>query len=432
MDYQQALTKLHQLSRFGISPGLERIEELSRRLGSPERRLPCCIHIAGTNGKGSVAAMLESILRHAGRKTALFTSPHLRCHTERYRVNGRPISEERFAALFERVDRQIAAMTAEGLASPTEFEAVTALALLWFAEEKVDCAVIEVGLGGLTDSTNIVNADLAVITNVGMDHMDFLGDTIPEIARYKAGIIKEHSLVVTAASGEALPVIAARAAALQRPLYRLGQEFAFSAPLLSCQETQLDVTTPQHHYHGLRLPLLGRHQLSNAAVAVQAAELLGLGEAAIRSGLAEVSWPARLEWRPQLTPQVLLDGAHNYQGMEALRAALDELWPQRRIIGLLGMLSDKERRQSLQLLLPRLSQAVITRPPYLSRSEDWALLADMCRSAGVEAAAVEDNRAALAYARQLARDDDLLLVCGSLYMVAEIRNYLEEEKNNVC
>ena len=146
MEYQEALVKLHQLTRMGISPGLERIEELTRRLGFPQSQLPCCIHISGTNGKGSVAAMLDAILRQEGRKTALFTSPHLQCHTERYRIDGRPITEERFAMLFGRVYQQIEDMVAEGLASPTEFEAVTALALLWFAEENVDCAVIEVGL----------------------------------------------------------------------------------------------------------------------------------------------------------------------------------------------------------------------------------------------------------------------------------------------
>lgn len=432
MEYQEALAKLHELTRMGISPGLERIEELTRRLGSPQKRLPCCVHISGTNGKGSVAAMLEAMLRQQGGKTALFTSPHLRCHTERYRINGKPISEKHFAELFSRVYRQIEAMTAEGLASPTEFEAVTALALLWFAEEKVDCAVIEVGLGGLTDSTNVVEADVAIITNVGMDHMDFLGDTIAEIARYKAGIIKERSLVVTAAAGEALQVVEDKAASLARPLYRLGTEFNFSRPLLSQKGTALDICTARACYQRLQLPLLGRHQLSNAAVAVQAAELLGLSEASIRAGLAAVQWPARLEFLAQRTPQVLLDGAHNYQGMAALSAALADLWPNRRIVCLLGMLSDKERQKSLSLLLPHLSRVVITRPPYLSRSADWYLLADMCREAGKKAIAIEDNRAAFAHALQIAQPDDLLLVCGSLYMVAEVRKYLEEEKNDVC
>ena len=376
---------------MGISPGLERIEELTRRLDSPQKQLSCCVHISGTNGKGSVAAMLDAMLRQQGRKTALFTSPHLRCHTERYRINGKPISEKHFAELFSRVYQQIEAMTAEGLASPTEFEAVTALALLWFAEEKVDCAVIEVGLGGLTDSTNVVEADVAIITNVGMDHMDFLGDNIAEIARYKAGIIKERSLVVTAAAGEALQVVEDKAASLARPLYRLGSDFFFSRPMLNQQGTALDICT----------------------------------------GLATVQWPARLEFFAQRTPQVLLDGAHNYQGMAALSTALADLWPNRRIVCLLGMLSDKERQKSLSLLLPHLSRVVITRPPYLSRSADWYLLADMCREAGKKAIA-KDNRAAFAHALQIAQPDDLLLVCGSLYMVAEVRKYLEEEKNDVC
>lgn len=431
MQYEEALKKLHELERKGISPGLERIEELARRLGDPQKQLARCIHIAGTNGKGSVAAMLDSMLRAAGHKTALFTSPHLYSHTERYRIAGQPIGEIRFAELFSRVYAQIVAMVSEGWASPTEFEAVTALAFLWFAEEKVDEAVIEVGLGGLTDSTNIIDAGLAIITNVGLDHTDFLGDTIKEIAVYKAGIIKPGAQVVTAAAGEALAVIEAQAARRNAPLYRLGQEFNYTVLEMTSEGSLFNVHTVRQDYNRLALPLLGRHQFDNAALAVLAGELLGLSQEAIRQGMAGVIWPIRLEIVSR-QPLILLDGAHNFEGVASLRAALDALWPDKDIVCVLGMLADKEKEKSLDLLLPRIRLAVISRPPYLSRSGDWQIMEALCHKAGKPVIAIEDNRQAVRYALDSLGDDEMLLVCGSLYLAAEIRKYFMEEEHAFC
>lgn len=431
MDYEQALEQLHSLSRMGVHPGLERISELSRRLGRPEQRAGRLIHIAGTNGKGSVAAMLDAMLRAAGSKTGLFTSPHLHCHRERYRIDGESISRERFAGLLTRVAEASAAMIGAGWEAPTEFETVTALALLWFAEEQVEQAVIEVGLGGRTDSTNIINARFAVITNVGMDHMDFLGPTLRDIATYKAGIIKQGAQVVTAAEGEALRVIEAEAARQQACLLVLGRDFSVEAARLGVHGGSFDLRMTDRVYRGLQIPLAGRHQLTNAALAVQMAELLGLPETTIREGLAATRWPARLELIAG-QPPVLLDGAHNAAGMAALTAALDELWPDQKIVCLLGMLADKEREQALQLLLPRIRAAVVTPPPYLSRCGDWQLPAELIRESGKAAEAIEDNRQALRRALQLAADADLLLVCGSLYLVAAIRDHLREEDYVIC
>ncbi len=428
MDYQQALTILHQLQRAGISPGLERIEELCRRLGHPERHLKHVIHITGTNGKGSVAAMLDAVLRAAGKTTALFTSPHLYCHAERYRVNGVPISQQRFAELFAVVYREHQAMVADGFAPPTEFETVTALALLWFATENVDHAIIEVGLGGLTDSTNVVSGDINIITNVALDHSDFLGDTIAAVAHHKAGIIKPNSLVVTAATGEALAIIAAKAKEQQAKLYVEGQDFTYKPVLLNRAGSIADITTNLHSYQQVAVALLAEHQLINAAIAVQAAELLGIDEQSIRSGLAAVKWPGRLEMISE-QPLILLDGAHNYAGMQALCAALDRLWAKEKIFCVLGMLSDKEREKSLRLLLPYVERFIITRPPYLSRSEDWQILADLCRESGKKAETIADNGQAIEQALSAVNDDEMILVCGSLYMVAEVRKYLFEETN---
>ncbi len=213
MDYQQALAKMAGLARFGINPGLDRIRELLARLGHPEQRIGQVVHIAGTNGKGSVAAMLSAIGTAGGRKTALFTSPHLVSHTERYQINGQPISEAAFATVAEQVFQALEAMLAAGWESPTEFETATAIALTWFAGQGTELAVIETGLGGVIDSTNAVRGDIAVITTIALDHLDYLGHSLAEIAAVKAGIIKPGALVITGATEPALSVIAAKAQA---------------------------------------------------------------------------------------------------------------------------------------------------------------------------------------------------------------------------
>ncbi|MDO4581583.1 MAG: folylpolyglutamate synthase/dihydrofolate synthase family protein [Bacillota bacterium] len=432
MDYQQALAALAELARFGVNPGLQRITELLRRLGHPERRIPHYIHIGGTNGKGSVAALCEAMLRAGGRRTALFSSPHLHSHTERYRIDGRPIAESRFAELFAPVYAQTQAMIAEGWESPTEFELSTALAFLCFAEAGVEWAVIEVGMGGAIDSTNVINAEIAVITPVALDHMQYLGATVPEIARVKAGIIGERRAVVNAAGGEAAAVIAARAAQQGCREYRLGRDYLLTERGLSAAGGRFDYRDGGGEYRDLFVTLAGRHQLQNAATAVAAMRLAAAGENAVRAGLRQVVWPARLELIGD-RPPVLLDGAHNVQGMQALTAALDELWPDKRIIGLIAMLDDKQRRLSLQTLLPRLAAAVITRSPYGARAADWQAPAAICRESGLPVQTEADNARALALAMAQADGaNDLVLVCGSLYMVAAVRECLLGEGKDLC
>ena len=428
MDYQEALTKLHSLMTFGIHPGLERIRELARRLGDPQLRLPKVIHVAGTNGKGSVCAMLEAILQAQGFKTGLFTSPHLHSHTERYRVNGQPMPEADFAGLFSRVYAAIEEMTAAGLASPTEFEAVTALALLWFAESGVDVAILEAGMGGRDDSTNIVEAPIAVITNIGMDHMAYLGNTIPDIAENKADIIKPGATAITAAEGVALDIIRDTAGKRGAELLALGQQIICNPLSLEAGKSCFDLHTASGDYRKLVIHLTGQHQLANAALAVQGAELAGAGENAIRRGLQKAVWPARLEIISK-DPLILLDGAHNYQGMQTLCAALERFWADKRIVCVLAMLGDKEKEHCLDLLLPYTDKLIITRSPYLSRSGDWQSLADYAESKGAAVCRAEQVGDALNLALSQLPENGLLLVCGSLYMVAEARTLLLGEEN---
>jgi dihydrofolate synthase/folylpolyglutamate synthase len=426
MDYQQSLHLLQELTKFGINQGLSRVEELLRRLGDPHRAGIKFAHIAGTNGKGSVSAMLASILREAGLKTGFFSSPHLHSYRERYRIDGRLISEEEVASLVSEISVHINEMVAEGFESPTEFEAGTALALLYFARRRVDWAVIETGMGGSIDSTNAIDARLAVITNVALDHRKYLGDTVAEIATVKAGIIKADCAAITGAEAEALRIIEERACRMNARLQVLPRDFCYYPRSYSLAAGHVgqtfDIRTQKAEYKELFLPLLGPYQLSNAALAVAAAETAGLDEAAIRGGLAKTDWPGRLEIISQ-QPLIVMDGAHNSHGMEALSASLQEYWPQKKIVAVMGMLADKDRRAALEKILPQLDQLIITRPPN-RRAGDWQYLAELAEEKGVPVCTKEDITAACDQALARLDEESLLLVCGSLYLLADARKWM--------
>ncbi|MDN5325645.1 MAG: dihydrofolate synthase / folylpolyglutamate synthase [Moorella sp. (in: firmicutes)] len=433
MNYQETLEFLRQLTKFGFNLGLGRIKELMRRAGSPQERLRF-IHIGGTNGKGSVSAMVASILQAAGYRVGLFTSPHLHSYTERIRINGQNIPEERLAALLTWFKPLLTAMVAEGYEHPTEFEVSTAVALKYFADEGVDLVVLEVGLGGAIDSTNVIDASLvSVITNVGMDHMQYLGNNIAEIARAKAGIIKPGGIVVTATRWpEALEIISATCREKGATLYQVGRDVTWRERRVSLEGGEFDCRGLLATYEGLKVHLLGRHQLENAATAV------AVIEAAIRhhglkvtpdhlyQGLAAATWPARLEIMHR-EPMVIIDGAHNFDGAVSLRQALEEIFRYRRLILVLGMLADKEREKVVAELAPLASAVIVTRPNN-PRAGNWQSLADRVRRyvGGVEV--IEAIPAAVKRALALAGPSDLICVTGSLYMVADAREWLKKFK----
>ncbi|MEW6275637.1 MAG: folylpolyglutamate synthase/dihydrofolate synthase family protein [Bacillota bacterium] len=441
MQYEEAIAYLQNLTKFGFNFGLGRINELLRRLGNPHLALRV-IHIGGTNGKGSTLAMVAAVLQAAGYKTGTFTSPHLHSYTERYTINGKQISRRRVAQLIARLRPYLESMVAEGFEHPTEFEVSTALAFQYFFEEQVDFLVLEVGLGGAIDSTNVIAQPLvAVITNVAMDHMDYLGGTIPEIAAVKAGIIKEGVPVITAAGDpEALAVIGRVSREKRAPLIRIvsaGQELAgsfdrrvaWAVNKFSLAGQYLTVRGLKENYENLFLPLLGRHQAINAATAVAVCEVLAergywIPRGALYEGLANTSWPARLEIFPG-EPLVVIDGAHNYDGAKCLRQALDDYFPQKGIILLLGMLGDKERAKVVQELAPRARAVVVTKPAS-PRARDWQSLAAEAQRYVPEVHSVESIREAVATALRIAFRDELVCITGSLYMVAEAREYLQD------
>lgn len=428
MDYQESLAYLDELNTFGIRLGLSRMEELCARLGHPERAYRS-IHIAGTNGKGSVTQMMDAVYRAAGIRCGRYMSPHLISYTERMSVGGEDISEERFAALLTRVRAAADEMTTEGHEHPTQFEALTALAFLYFAEEKVEIAVIETGLGGLLDSTNVIEPMLTIITNVAMDHADRCGGTLAGIAEHKAGIIKEGVPVITAASGEPLEIIQARAEEMTADVFVYGEDF--SADMIFPAGGGQRVA-----FHSLvcrepapfELSLAGTYQAENAALVIMAAKLLERDDARIteevlRTALAHVRHPARFEIRSWAAGDAVVDGAHNPAGMAALRASLDRYFPKEQRVFVLGILKDKDIDTMLSILL-RPGDVVVTVRPNSERAAGADVVAAVAAAMGLDTVACGDVETALVEAERRAHGDALLVACGSLYLVGGVRKLL--------
>lgn len=431
MDYREAIDYLESLMRFGIKLELDRISLLLRRLGDPHLRVPV-VHIGGTNGKGSTAAMVASILKAAGYCTGLFTSPHLHSYTERFLTDGRPIPPEVFADLVAEIRPVVTQVAAETGEEPTEFEVLTALAFLYYARRKTDVLVLEVGMGGEYDATNVVPDPLvAIITNVGWDHMDRLGNTIAEIARAKAGIVKPGGWAVTAAEGEALAVIRERCRRVGARLFEVAECARVGSGELLPQGQRFDLKVFDRDYPNLFLPLLGEHQVKNAATAVVACEVasrfrgLAVPPEAVRRGLAEVRWPGRLE-RVGSHPAVILDVAHNWNAAEALRNSLEALgYHNHNLVLVLALLADKEREKIVGTLAP-LARAVVVTRPLSPRAGAWEEVAELARAYAEEVYLEPEIPAAVTRACSLAGPDGTVVITGSFYMVGEARAFLTE------
>ncbi len=426
MLYQEAMDYLVNLTKFGFNFGLGRIQYLLEQLDNPQDKIKT-IHIGGTNGKGSTAALLSSILQQAGLRVGVFTSPHLHSYRERVAINGVLIAADSVAQLLTRLKEVLDRMVADGHEHPTEFEVSTALALLYFYEQQVDIAVIEVGLGGAIDSTNVVTPLVSVITNVGMDHMDYLGNTLREIAAIKAGIIKPGIPVVTASGEpEVLQVIEQVCAAKQSDLIKVYDVYRWTSLEAGPTGQSFNLSGPGGSYPGLEIRLAGAHQLGNAATALAVLDVLtakhhlAISREAVYSGLKLASWPGRLEL---VRPGVLCDGAHNLDGAKTLAAALKQLFTYRRLILCIGMLADKERTKVLAELVP-LADAVVVTKPNSPRAGDWQQMAREAAKYVREVYIVEEIAEAVDRALSLQQEGDLVCVTGSLYMIAEARAHL--------
>jgi dihydrofolate synthase/folylpolyglutamate synthase len=417
VTYQESLDYLTSLGRFGIKLGLERTEALLHELGDPQDLFQG-VHVAGTNGKGSVCAMVASVLQAAGYRVGLMPKPHLISYTERIQVDQRPIAEADFAALLTEL-QPVTNKVASKLGPPTEFEILTSAALYYFARAGIDLLVCEVGLGGRLDSTNVLDLGVSVITNIALDHTQHLGSTLEAIAAEKAGILKPEGVAITGAQPPALGVIEAKARDQKIPLLRLGHEIEVSAVDKEWAGVQATVTTPGGNYRDLRVPLLGLYQADNAALAVAAIDALrsrgwDISDGALRDGLARTRWPGRLEVIDR-NPIVLVDGAHNPAGLERSLGAVKTLAKDRPLVIVFGAMADKDLASMLALLRGMNAPVIFSKIDW-HRAAPPALLAEQF---GGQSETAESSAEAINRARQRAGRDGIVFVCGSLYLVGE-------------
>lgn len=420
MNANQVIEAIHGSYAKGSKHGLRNTRMLLEQL-CPNCRVPV-IHVAGTNGKGSTCAMLESILRAAGYRTGLYTSPFLQMYQERIRLDGLPLADDLLVKYGEPLISAARELEKQDVQA-TPFEMGTALALSVFEGERVDAAIIEVGLGGKLDPTNVVQPCLCGITAIGMDHMNFLGDTLAEIAGEKAGIIKQGVPVVChPAEDEVAAVFAARASESAAPLRQLRSDMlteARSSAYGSEASYQLEDA-----WEDLCIPLPGAHQLTNAMTVLAMVEELrkqgwSIPDAAVRQGLAAARWPARLEW----CGNVLIDGAHNPQGVAALRDYVQAYLTDKRRVLLTGVLEDKLQPDMLAMLADVAEQAVTITPDNL-RAMQASELAQRLNAVGGHAQPAETLEEGLARTRELAGEDGVIIAAGSLYFAGSLRTVL--------
>jgi dihydrofolate synthase/folylpolyglutamate synthase len=419
--YKDSLDYLYGLERHGIVFGLANIRNILKPLGNPHEKLKV-IHIGGTNGKGSTAAMVQSILSRSGYRVGLYTSPHLLSFTERIRIDDREITEAEVVRLTERIREAVGESRIPE--TFTFFDFTTAMAMLYFVEARVDLAILEVGLGGRLDSTNVVDPLLSVITNISMDHRDYLGGTLEAVAREKAGIIKEGRVLVTAAAQPRV-VDLFRHICLEKkaPLYRVGRDFRGRR-----------TGRRRFHYQGLRLnlpnlelKLAGRHQIVNATTALGAIETFGgngyrIRDEAISEGLRGVQWWGRLEVVRD-SPVVLLDGAHNPAAVKSLKEAIAEEFPYERLLVALGIMNDKDYRRIISILVPLADMTILCKPR-CERAAPPQVLLDEVKRIKRKGEIVEDVGEAVQHLLSMASERDLICITGSFYTIGEAKDYL--------
>lgn len=424
MTYDEAMKKIDSLLVFGVKPGLERIQKLLDLMGDPQDKLKF-VHVAGTNGKGSVSNMIASVLTKNGCKTGLFTSPHITGFGERMQIDFERISEEDIIRQVERIFPLVEDMKAHG-EIVTEFEFVTAIAFNWFYESNCDVVVLETGLGGRFDSTNVIKTPLcSVITSISLDHMGVLGDTLEKIAFEKCGIIKNGGVTVFSfQEDEVNNVVACTAAERGNVLCSPAQ-----LPVKSSDITGSEVTYGELE---IKLPLVGKHQVKNLALvlcAIQALKKQGLSvsDEAIKSGIESVKMPARFELVSQ-DPVFILDGAHNPGGLKALAEAVDTYLKNKNIICVMGMLKDKDCKSSLAFLDGRISRLITTTVSESPRRQTAAELAQAASEFFDNIIVDENAYSAVDKALEIAKqtENSAVLICGSLYLASQIRFYLKD------
>lgn len=434
MNYNEALKYIDTELKGGCNPGLDRITMLLGLIGNPHKELKT-IHIAGTNGKGSAAAMISGILKEAGYKVGTYISPHLINITERYLINNIEIEKIRFSNYVGILKEKIEFIKNTGAEIPSQFEMLTALAFLYLKDEKVDIAVIEVGLGGRYDATNVLDSLISVIMSISFDHMSILGDTIEKIAYEKAGIIKSKGITVLYPQrySEAERVIEEISAKLDNRLIKIKKEnvilksFSLDGQLMDYSYNHVD-------YKNIRLPLLGDHQSLNAAVAITVISLLNdLGYKTdknhIRNGIGNVKWLGRLSIVSK-SPLIVIDGAHNIDGITMLTSAIKKYFHDKKLILIMGMLKDKEHDKSLEIIAPMASTFIATEP-LDARALKAEELGEEAKKYTSDVRVEPSLEMAIKSAMAIYSEDFVILIAGSLYLIGEANKLLNKNIKNL-
>ena len=419
MNVNEAIEYIHSVFWKGSIPGLGRTQELLRLMGNPEKDLKF-VHIAGTNGKGSTAAMTASILRKAGYRTGLYTSPYIYRFNERIQVNGEQIADEDVAAVTGYVKQFAEAMEEK----PTEFELVTAIGFEYFARKACDIVVLEVGMGGALDSTNVIDTpEVAVITNIGLDHTDYLGDTVEKIAETKAGIFKDNGHAVVYRGTAGVEAVFERVCAERNVSLKKADFDSLVLHTHSLEGQVFDCGSRKE----LFLPLLGDHQLHNASVVLSVADTLiengwNITEQNIRDGIRDVSWPGRFDIVGR-DPLFIIDGGHNPQCIDALVVNIQDYLADRKIIALTGVLADKDYGEMYMPMMPYIQEFVCITPPN-PRKLEAEELAEHLRRVGATATPCQTIAQGVQTAIEKAGKDGVVLCFGSLYTIGDIKNAL--------
>jgi len=430
MNYLEAMDYIKSTAKFGSNYGLSRTEKILELLGNPHKELKC-IHIAGTNGKGSTTAMLTEILKEAGYKVGMYTSPYLEEFEERIQINGNNILKEDLSAAITEVSEAVKKVIALGFEHPTEFEIITCAMFLYFYNKKVDYAVIEVGLGGRLDSTNVIKPILSIITSISYDHMKILGDTLDKIAFEKAGIIKEGvPLVLYPQETESLEVINKICKERNSRLIKVPKKSVTLNKVKkeSNSDTQNIIVKTNSDIYNIELSLLGKPQLLNCSVVIFAVQELIKQNIIIKKehilkALKKVKWPGRLEILRK-EPLVVIDGAHNIDGIINLNESIETHFSYKEIVLILGILADKQVDSMLQVIAPKASK-IIAVTPHSDRAE---LACDLAKSIAVinpKVEYIEDYKEAYKKALTYCSKESLLLISGSLYMIGDMRKIIK-------
>ncbi|KUK56337.1 MAG: FolC bifunctional protein [Atribacteria bacterium 34_128] len=433
ITYSEALDYIYDLTKYGIKLGLKNIKYLLYLLSEPHKKLKI-IHVAGTNGKGSTCSLISSILQSDGYKVGLYTSPHLVDFTERIEIDRKPIDRKKVSELLERIKPYIEKVAnTPSYGHPTFFEVITSMAFLYFFEEQVDFLVLEVGLGGRLDATNVCEPLISIITHIDYDHMDKLGNSLGEIAREKGGIIKPEGIVISSNQyEEAYNEIKKIADEKNSLIYSVGREIIYKIVKSDIKGLIFDLKGIYNEYKNLHTPLLGRHQADNSATAITAIEALkirgvNITEKAIRVGLEKVKWTGRLEIIRN-NPTLVLDGAHNPNGVKVVRDALKEIFSYHRLILVLAIFGDKDYKKMIQILVPNADLIITTKAKNPRATNPLKIAEEAAQYIDQNKIIVTENiPQAINCALSKSKKDDLICITGSLYTVGEAKRYFKNK-----